>query len=64
MLAYSRAGKPLGKEAVAKALAKTAMVPYFYIGENDPEVPDSAYREVFREDVVILVCKAKPEHDR
>jgi hypothetical protein len=64
VLAYDRAGKPLGKAAVAKALAKMASVPCFYVGENDPETPDAVYLEVFREDAVILVIKSKPEHGR
>ena len=64
VLAFSRAGKPLGKEAVAKALAKTVSVPRFYVEENDPETPDPVYLEVFREDTVILVIKTKAERDR
>ena len=50
---------------MANALAKTTTVPYFYAAENYPEVPGLVYREVFREDVVILVYqKSKPKPDR
>jgi hypothetical protein len=58
--AYSRAGKPLGKEAVLKALAKPTMAVCFVrSNEDDPEVPDPVYMEVFREEAVILVYHAK-----
>jgi hypothetical protein len=64
VLAFSQAGKPLGQAAVAKALARTALVPCFYVEENDPETPEPVYLGVFREDAVILVIKSKPEQGR
>lgn len=58
--AYDLKGQPLGKEAVGKALAKPAMVACFVRRDaDDPERPDPAYLEVFREGTVVLVYLAK-----
>jgi hypothetical protein len=58
--AYSQAGKPLGKEAVLKALAKPTMAVCFVRSNADyPEKPDPVYLEVFREEAVILVYHAR-----
>lgn len=69
VVAFSRAGKPLDKKAVAKALTKTTSVPCLYADEDDPGPPDPVYREAFREDVVFLairskVIQSKPPGDR
>ena len=55
--AFNQAGKPLGNEAVVKALAKPVSVACFVLGEGDPDKPDPVYLEVLRDDVVILVFK-------
>jgi hypothetical protein len=57
VLAFSQVGKPLNEEAVAKALAKTASVLCFWLGENDPETPDPVYLEMLRVDGVVLMIK-------
>ena len=58
--AYSQAGRPVGKEAVLKALAKPTMAVCFVRSNaDDPERPDPVFLEVFREEAVILVYNAK-----
>jgi hypothetical protein len=58
--AYDLKGRLLGKEAVQKALAKTAMVVCFVRRDaDDPKRPDPAYLGVFREGTVVLVYYAK-----
>ncbi len=53
-------GAGMGKEAILKALAKPSMVVCFVRRDaDDPERPDPAYLEVFREEAVILVYHAK-----
>jgi hypothetical protein len=59
VVAFSQAGKPLDKKAVAKALTKAVSVPCLYVEEDDPVPPDPVYREAFREDVVFLVIRSK-----
>ncbi len=55
--AYSQAGKPLGKEAVLKALATQASVVCFVRATDDLEPPDPFYTAMFRDDAVLLVLR-------
>lgn len=58
--AYSQAGKPLGEEAVLKALAKQVSVVCFVrANPDDPEQPDPFYTALFRDDTVLLVLEGK-----
>lgn len=59
VVAFSQAGKPLDKKAVAKALTKTTSVPCLWVEEDEPGPPDPVYRQAFREDAVFLVIRSK-----
>lgn len=53
--AYGQDGKPLGKEAVLKALAKRVSVVCFVrLEPGDPGKPDPLYTAMFRADTVFL----------